>query len=109
MNREVPLVRGGVGHIESADAQHVVVDIGMPSPPGSTVELLVANAPLGVKVRSCRRLPEVGVSGQSPAPAQEHVGVSGPGPAPAEPTRYRVEGRWISLSRVQREALGIEL
>ncbi|HET9934068.1 MAG TPA: hypothetical protein VFQ35_25370 [Polyangiaceae bacterium] len=85
MSREVPLVRGGVGHIESADAQHVVVDIGVPSPPGSTVELLVANAPLGVKVRSCRRLPDV------------------------EPTRFRVEGRWISLSRVQREALGIEL
>ena len=95
MSREVPLVRGGVAHIESADAQHVVVDIGAPSPPGSTVELLVANAPLGVKVRSCRRLPD--------------AGESGPGPAAVEPPRYRVEGRWISLSRVQREALGIEL
>lgn len=99
MSREVPLVRGGVGHIESADANHVVVDIGAPSPPGSTLELLVANAPLGVKVRSCRRLPDVGESGRSPAAAQQSV----------EPTRYRVEGRWISLSRVQREALGIEL
>ena len=96
MSREVPLVRGGVAHIESADAQHVVVDIGAPSPPGSTVELLVANAPLGVKVRSCRRL-------------VADAGESGPGPAAVEPARYRVEGRWISLSRVQREALGIEL
>lgn len=85
MSLEVPLVRGGVAFIERADGNHVVVDVGMASPPGSTVELLVANAPLGVKVRSCRRLPDV------------------------EPARFRVEGRWISLSRVQREALGIEL
>jgi hypothetical protein len=68
---------------------------------------LVADAPLGVKVRSCRRLPgenaattqEADQTGRSPAIAPQSV----------EPTRYRVEGRWISLSRVQREALGIEL
>lgn len=85
MSREVPLVRGGVGVIESADASHVVVAVSAPSPPGSTLELMVAAAPLGVKVRSCRRVSD------------------------AEPARYRVEGRWVSLSRVQREALGIEL
>jgi hypothetical protein len=85
VSREVPLVRGGVGVVERAEANHVVVDVAVPSPPGSTLELVVANAPLGVKVRSCRRLPDV------------------------EPVRYRVEGRWVSLSRVQREALGIEL
>jgi len=83
--RQVPLVRGGVCSVESADANHVVVDVSAPSPPGSTLELLVANATLGVKVRSCRRLPG------------------------AEPARYRVEGRWVSLSRAQREALGITL
>jgi hypothetical protein len=83
--REVPLLRGGTCSLERADANHVVVDVSAPSPPGSTLELSVADAPLGVKVRSCRRLPEV------------------------EPARYRVEGRWVSLSRAQREALGIKL
>jgi hypothetical protein len=82
--REVPLVRGGTGSLASADANHVVLDVSAPSPPGSTLELYVANATLGVKVRSCRRLPN-------------------------EPARYRVEGRWVSLSRAQREALGIKL
>jgi hypothetical protein len=85
MSREVALARGGVGSIGRADDKHVTVDVSAPSPPGSTLELLVANAPLGVKVRSCRRLSH------------------------EEPPRYRVEGRWVSLSRVQREALGIEL
>jgi hypothetical protein len=47
-------------------------------------ELLVAGAPLRVKVRSCRKLPD------------------------ADPVRYRVDGRWVSLPRTQREALGIE-
>ena len=82
--RQVPLVRGGVCSLESADAHHVVVDVSAPSPPGSTLELLVASATLGVKVRSCRRLPG------------------------AETALYRVEGRWVSLSRAQREALGIK-
>ncbi|MFZ5897142.1 MAG: hypothetical protein ACOY0T_39150 [Myxococcota bacterium] len=83
--RELPLVKGGTCVLEHADANHVVVDVAIASPPGSTLELQVAAAPLGVKVRSCRRLPDV------------------------EPARYRIEGRWISLSRPQREALGIKL
>jgi hypothetical protein len=67
----------------TATLEHVTLDIPWPSPPGSTVELLVEGAPLGVKVRSCRKLPD------------------------GEPARYRVEGRWVTLPRAQRDALGI--
>jgi hypothetical protein len=80
---EAALRRGGVATLVSADLEHVTLDVPFASPPGSTVELLVANAPLGVKVRSCRKLPD------------------------SETVRYRIEGRWTTLPRAQRDALGL--
>ncbi len=55
------------------------------SPPGSTVELVVAGAPLRLKVRQCRRAESQGELESNP--------------------RFRVDGRWINLSRAQREHL----
>ena len=83
MIAEATLRRGGVAALVSADLEHVTLDLPFSSPPGSTVELLVADAPLGVKVRSCRKLPD------------------------SETVRFRIEGRWTTLPRAQREALGI--
>lgn len=83
MIAEATLRRGGSALLVKANAEHVTLDIPFASPPGSTVELVVADAPLGVKVRNCRKLPDV------------------------EPPRYRIEGRWTTLPRSQRDALGI--
>ena len=83
MIAEAALKRGGMASLVKADQEHVTLDIPWASPPGSTVELVVAGAPLGVKVRNCRKV------------------------AGAEPTRYRIEGRWTTLPRTQREALGL--
>jgi hypothetical protein len=80
---EAQLKRGGMAALVMAGLEHVTLDIPWASPPGSTVELVVAGAPLGVKVRNCRK-------------------VEG-----TEPTRYRIEGRWTTLPRAQREALGL--
>lgn len=83
--REVPLRRGGAARIVSADAERVTLEAPLACPPGSTVELVVAGATLGVKVQRCRRLEGEAASA------------------------FRVDGRWVSLSRVQREELGISL
>jgi hypothetical protein len=80
---EVPLRRGGAARIVSADSERVTLEAPFASPPGSTLELVVADATLGVKVQRCRRLEAEGASS------------------------FRIDGRWISLSRVQRDALGI--
>jgi hypothetical protein len=82
MSREVQLARGGTAAILSADAERVSLEVPHAAPPGSTVELLVSERKVGIKVQSCRR-------------------------SSLEPLRYRIEGRWISLSRIDREALGI--
>jgi hypothetical protein len=81
--QEVPLERGGLARLVSADLERVTLDAPLACPPGSTLKLLVAGAPLGVKVSRCRRL----------------EGATDPS--------FRVDGRWVSLSRVQREALGL--
>ena len=82
--KEFALLRGGRAVIVATGIEQATIETDVVSPPGSTLELDVGG-PLGLKVRSCRRLPEV------------------------EPARYRIEGRWVSLSRAQREALGIQL
>lgn len=83
MIAEAALKRGGLAALVTADLEHVTLDLPWASPPGSTVELVVAGAPLGVKVKSCRKVQGV------------------------EPLRYRIEGRWTTLPRAQRDALGL--
>jgi hypothetical protein len=80
---EITLRRGGSARLIVADSEHVSLDAPLASPPGSTLEFVVENSPLGVKVQSCRKISEL------------------------DPPRYRIEGRWVNLSRPQREALGI--
>lgn len=81
--REIILRRGGHALLLNADHEHASLDVPFASPPGSTLELEVAGAPLGVKVQSCKRT----AAGETP--------------------RFRVDGRWVNLLRPQREALGI--
>jgi hypothetical protein len=77
------LERKSGGHVTLVtwNGEHVTLECDFSSPPGSSVELVVAGAPLSVKVRGCRRLD------------------------PRDPPRFGIEGRWVNLSRVQREAL----
>lgn len=79
---ELPLARGGTATLITTGIEQATVESPIVSPPGSTLELQVVGA-LGLKVRSCKLVPD------------------------SEPKRYRIEGRWISLSRAQRDALGI--
>ncbi len=79
---DLPLLRGGTAKLVTTGVEHATIESPVVSPPGSTLELSVVGT-LGLKVRSCRKLPD------------------------ADPPRYRIEGRWVSLSRAQREALGI--
>lgn len=81
--REVPLKRGGTARLVAVDLERATVDVPNAAPPGSTLELVVAEAPLAIKVKSCRKLEE------------------------GDAFAYRVEGRWVNLPRAQREALGL--
>jgi hypothetical protein len=73
---------GGSAKLLSSEGEQGAIEMERSSPPGSTVELVVAGAPLRLKVRQCRR---VEVEGE-----------------PESKPRFRVDGRWINLSRDQR-------
>lgn len=85
MTRLLEVAGGGSARLLSIDGENGSIETERASPPGSTVELVVAGAPLRLKVRQCRR-------------------VEGGG-EPEGAARFRVEGRWVNLSRVQREDL----
>ena len=76
---------GGSARLLSFEGENGALELERASPPGSTVELLVAGAPLRLKVRQCRRVQD---------------GSDDPGKP-----RFRVDGRWVNLSRAQREHL----
>jgi hypothetical protein len=80
------LKRGGDAFVVEAQGDFVTLASVLPSPPGSTVEASHA-APVGgitvrVKVRGCRRHP-----------------------LPDGRDGFRIEGRFVSLTRTEREAL----
>jgi hypothetical protein len=79
------ILGGGSAMLLSSEDEQGAIEMERASPPGSTVELVVAGAPLRLKVRQCRR-------------------VEGEGQLESKP-RFRVDGRWINLSRAQRELL----
>jgi hypothetical protein len=84
------LVGGGVATVLDTDGARAALDSTAPYPPGSTLKGEASDG-LGtylLKVRSCRREPP-----------------SAPETAITTPSRYRVEGRWVNLSRSQRERL----
>jgi hypothetical protein len=76
---ELSLEGGGTARVEQSDDEHVVLLASRPSPPGSTLTGRAGDdGGYLVKVRSCRRVDD------------------------AEPARFRIEGRWVNLSRAQR-------
>jgi hypothetical protein len=83
---ELVLARGGSALIEATDGDVVTLVAESPSPPGSTVELSRDQDTFRVKVRACRRLPAADDAGRC----------------------FRIEGRWVSLSRAQRERVLLE-
>ena len=79
---KLEILGGGSATLVSSEGEQGAIEMERASPPGSTVELVVAGAPLRLKVRQCRR-------------------VEGEGDLESKP-RFRVDGRWINLSRDQR-------
>ena len=76
------LARGGTAAVLEVNGEHVVVLSSIPSPPGSPLEAKLDASTLRIKVRGCRQV-EPDDAGRS----------------------YRIEGRLVSLTREQREAL----
>lgn len=76
---ELVLDGGGTAHVEESDAERVVLLATRSSPPGSTLSGRSGDDPAyQVKVRGCRRIDDT------------------------EPPQFRIEGRWVNLSRAQR-------
>lgn len=80
---ELGLSRGGSAVVTATDGEHVTLLSSASSPPGSTLELTLEGKSLRVKVRGCRRLPQQDAAGRA----------------------FRIEGRWLSLSRAERDRL----
>ncbi|HEX3852323.1 MAG TPA: hypothetical protein VHW01_15240 [Polyangiaceae bacterium] len=80
MNVPLTVASGGDAAIVENQGDHVTLRSSVPSPPGSTLALLHDGLALQVKVRGCKRLPE-------------------------EALPFRIEGRFVSLTRVAREKL----
>ena len=76
------LVRGGSLAVLEVNGEHVVVLSSLSSPPGSPLEAKLDGATLRIKVRGCRQV-EPDEGGRA----------------------FRIDGRLVSLTREQREAL----
>jgi hypothetical protein len=76
------LVRGGTLCVLELNGEHVVVLSSRSSPPGSPLEALLDDTTLRIKVRGCRQV-EADEAGRT----------------------FRIEGRLVSLTREQRDAL----
>jgi hypothetical protein len=87
------LGQGERARLESTDGHFVTLISTQPFPPGATLrgELPGQSAPYLVKVRGSRR---TAMSG----PLAEATGAS---------PEFIVEGRWVNLTRRQREQLGV--
>jgi hypothetical protein len=79
---ELELERGGRALVLETDGERVTLLAPEASPPGSTVVARLEGAPVSVKVRGCRR-GETDETGRA----------------------FRIEGRFVSLSRALREKL----
>jgi hypothetical protein len=80
---ELGLSRGGSALVTATDGERVSLLSSAASPPGSTLELSLDGKNLRVKVRSCRRLSQADAAGRA----------------------FEIEGRWLSLSRSDRERI----
>jgi len=79
---ELALERGGQALVLETDGERVSVLAPEASPPGSTLAATLDGAALSIKVRGCRRT-EPDASGRA----------------------FRIDGRFVSLSRALREKL----
>jgi hypothetical protein len=79
---ELLLERGGAAVVLETDGERVTVLAPAASPPGSTLNARLDGANVAIKVRGCRRT-EPDASGRE----------------------FRIEGRFVSLSRALREKL----
>jgi len=70
----------GHGQIVAVDGDHVVFRSSVASPPGSTLECSSRGVRVLIKVRSCKR----------------------------EDEAFRIEGRFVSLSRADRQRLSLD-
>jgi hypothetical protein len=80
MNVPLTVASGGDAAIIENQGDHVTLRSSVPSPPGSTLALLHEHLTIQVKVRGCKRLDEAALP-------------------------FRIEGRFVSLTRVAREKL----
>jgi hypothetical protein len=80
VNVPLTVASGGNAAIVENQGDHVTLRSSVPSPPGSTLALLHESLAIQVKVRGCKRLPE-------------------------ESLPFRIEGRFVSLTRAAREKL----
>ncbi len=77
---ELELEGGGSAHVTESDGNFVTLVSTRAFPPGSTLRGQATTGGYRVKVRGSRRLPDAG-----------------------ELPRFQVEGRWVGLSREQRQ------
>jgi hypothetical protein len=82
VNVSLTLASGGDAAIIENQGDHVTLRSSVPSPPGSTLALLHEGLAIQVKVRGCKRLTEAD-----------------------EALPFRIEGRFVSLTRATREKL----
>jgi hypothetical protein len=80
MNVPLGIVTGGEAAIVENQGDHVTVRSSVASPPGSTLSMRHGELSVLVKVRGCKKLED----GELP---------------------FRIEGRFVSLTRAVREAL----
>jgi len=80
VNVPVELASGGPACLIESSGDHVTVRSAKPSPPGSTLALVHQGLALQVKVRGCKRVA-------------------------ADDMPFRIEGRFVSLTRASREQL----
>ena len=78
---EVLRPQAGHGRIVEVRGEHVAFASNVAAPPGSMLEAAAAGVHVQIKVRSCRREPAAG--------------------------DFRIEGRFLNLSRTDREKLSL--
>lgn len=83
VGRRLGLTGGAQATLVSFEGEHATIELTSAWPPGATVELVLLGAPARLKVRRCQRVAE-----------RDSDGVL-----------FRIDGRWLSLSRAQRQAL----
>ena len=81
MSQVLELSSGQRARLIAIEGEFATLETASPAPPGAILELLVLRTPARLKVRRCQRRTE------------------------GDGVVYRIEARWLNLSRQQRESL----